>query len=262
MNALARIGAPIADRAAYARYLAAVAWAGVRLACASATWPRTVRNVLARQILFTGVEASWFIGTLGLLVGVSVVVQAQLWLTKLGQSGLLGPILVAVIVREAGPLLVNFAVIGRSGTAISTELANMRVHDEIRVMEAQGLDPLRYLVVPRMVGVMTSVFGLTILFIALSLVSGYVCGLLMGAHAATPGAFASSIFREIGWADWIALVTKTLIPGMLTGVICSLEGLGIRGSVTEVPQASTRAVVKSIMALFLVSAVISVLTYL
>ncbi len=250
------------ERAAYVRYLAAVTWAGVRLGCTAATWPRTVRDVLARQILFTGVEAGWFIGTLGLLVGVSVVVQAQLWLFKFGQSALLGPILVAVIVREAGPLLVNFAVIGRSGTAIATELASMRVHDEIRVMEAQGLDPLRYLVVPRMAGVMTSVFGLTILFVALSLVSGYGCGLLMGAHAATPGDFAASVFREIGWADWIALVTKTLVPGLLTGAICSIEGLSIRGSVTEVPQAATRAVVKSITALFVVSAAISVLTYL
>ena len=214
-----------------------------------------------RQVLFTGVEALRFVLMIAFLVGVSVVVQAQLWLGTFGQSELLGPILVAVLVREAGPLLVNFVVIGRSGTAIATELGNMRVNNEVRVLDAQGLDPMVYLVMPRVLGVVVSVFGLTVAFIAVSCLSGYVCGLVAGVSPTDPMMFVNSVFRAMGPADFHNLIAKTVIPGALTGAICATEGLRIRGSITEVPQAATRGVVRSIAALFIVSAVVSVLTY-
>jgi len=112
-------------------------------------WPRTTRAVFARQIMFTGVEALRFVSLVAFLTGISVVVQAQVWLGMAGQSAMLGSVLIAVILREVAPLLVNFIVIGRSGTAIAVELANMKVFGEIKVLEAQGLDALLYLAIPR-----------------------------------------------------------------------------------------------------------------
>ena len=225
-------------------------------------WPRTVRNVLARQILFTGFQATRFVATLALLVGISVVVQVQVWTAALGQKALLGPILVMVIIRELGPLLTNFIVIARSGTAMATELASMRVHREVEVLDAQGIDPFIYLVVPRVTGAAISVFCLAVIFIGVSILSGLASGILLGANTGTPWQFFDSVFGAIQPADVLNLLAKTLIPGMLMGAICCVEGLSIRGIATEVPQAATRAVVKSIMALFITSALVSILTYL
>ena len=236
-------------------------WTVLRLALKPGSWPRTVRDVFARQLLFTGVEALRFIGLVGVLVGISVVLQAQLWLGKFGQSALLGPILVAVVVREAGPLLASFIVIARSGTAIAAELASMRVNNEIRVLDAQGIEPLVYLVMPRVLGVAVSILCLGIVFVAVSLGSGYLCGVLLRVSPADPRMFTESVFGAIGRADFANLLAKTLIPGLLTGGICCLEGLSVMGSITEVPQAATRSVVRSIGALFVVSAVVSLLTY-
>ena len=95
------------------------------LALHPSTWARPTRDVLSRQILFTGVDALGFTALIAVLVGLSVVLQAQLWLGKLGQSELLGPMLVTVLVREVCPLMANFIVIGRSGTAIATEMATI-----------------------------------------------------------------------------------------------------------------------------------------
>lgn len=243
------------------RQVAAVIWAVLCLGVKPRSWPRTIRNVLARQILFAGVEALRFVALIALMVGVSVVVQAQLWLGKLGQTELLGPILVAVIVREAGPLLVNFVVIGRSGTAIATELANMRVSGEVRVLDAQGIEPLAYLVMPRVVGIVVAVLGLTIAFIGVSFVSGYLSGMLIGVSPADPMIFINSIFGAMKRTDFANVLAKTMAPALLTGAICSTEGLGVQGAITEVPQAATRSVVRSVAALFVVSAVVSVLTY-
>jgi len=262
VNPVAKIGRYGARKFLYLKYLAAVAWSVVAVSFKIGTWRRTVRDVLARQILFTFVEAIRFVSLLALLIGVSVVVQTQVWLTRVGQSGLLGPVLVAVIIRELGPLLVNFIVIGRSGAAVATELGNMNVAGEVRVLDAQGLDPFIYLVWPRVVGMAVSVFCLSIVFIVVSFVSGYLSGILMGANPGQPGLFIESVFKALQPADVTNLVAKTLVPGLLTGVICCTEGLRVSMAITGVPQATTRAVVRSVTALFIVSAIVSVLTYL
>jgi len=241
--------------------LFAVAWTVLLLAVRPRYWPRTVRAVFARQILFTGVEALKFVALVAFITGIAVVVQAQLWLGKTGQTALLGPILVMVIIREVAPLLVNFIVIGRSGTAIATELANMKIAGETHILEAQGLDTLVYLAMPRVLGMAISVFCLTIAFIAVSFASGYVCGLLIGVGVSDPFLFMDSILKDVHLPDAFNLLAKTLIPGVLTSVICVLEGLNVRRAITEVPQAATRAVVRSIAALFIVSVIISILTY-
>src|SRR4051794_12794381 len=101
---LAFVGSFTLERCARVVYLVAVTWAIIRLSVRPRTWRRTVREVLARQILLTGVEATGFTSRVAVLVGISVVVEAQLWLRKVGQSKLLGPLLVAVIIRELGPL--------------------------------------------------------------------------------------------------------------------------------------------------------------
>ncbi|MGQ9661630.1 MAG: ABC transporter permease [Kiritimatiellia bacterium] len=261
MNFVEQIGAALVARTRMLQKLSAVLWCVLTLAVRSRHWSRTVRNVLARQVLFTGVEALGLVFWLALLTGVSVVAQAQIWLQRFGQSGMLGSVLVAVIISEFGPLLVNFVVIGRSGTAIATELASMQVRGEIDVLEALGLDTMAYLAMPRVLGAAISVFSLAILFVAVSLGSGYIFGLLLGGTPGTPANFAANVMQAMSPATVANFLAKTIVPGLLTGAICSLQGLEVEGAVTEVPQAGTRAVVGSMVALAVVSAVTSVLTY-
>ena len=241
--------------------LAALIWAVLRAAADKRTWTRTVVNVFARQILFTGIEATRFIFLLAFMVGILIVVQTQVWLAKVGQSELLGPVLVMVVVREVAPLLVNFVVIGRSGTAMSSELGNMKISGEVRVLDSLGLDPFIYLVVPRMLGAAVSIFCLTVIFIVGAFVSGYFSGLLLGANVGDPGLFTMSVFRAVQPADVFNLMAKTLIPGLVTGAICCTQGLSVSTAVTEVPQAASRALVRSVGALFVISALVSLLMY-
>jgi len=261
MSLLGRVGAGWVDQGRRWRHIAAVAGTVAVLAVRPRYWPRTTRNVFARQLLFTAVEAIRFIALVAFMVGISVVVQFQYWLTKLGQSHLLGPALVMVVVRELGPLLVNYIVICRSGTAMAIEMGSMKIAGEVRVLDAQGLDPFTYLVLPRVVGAAVSVFCLTIIFIVVAFISGYLCGVLLGASAGHPGLFVRSVLQAVAPVDVINVVLKTLVPGALTGVVCCTEGLGVGTAATEVPQAATRAVVRSVAALFVISALISVLSY-
>jgi phospholipid/cholesterol/gamma-HCH transport system permease protein len=261
-NLVSAVGSGALSYLARASYTLAVTLAVVRLALKPSTWRRTVRDALARQILFSAVEAAPFTVVMAFLVGIVVVVQAQLWLGRVGQSRLLGPVLVAVVLRELGPLLANMIVIGRSGNAIAAELGHMRLSGEVRVLDAQGLDPLVYLVVPRALATMTAVLCLTVVFIFVCLPSGYWFGWLLGARTGGFLGFLQSVARAIGPWDVFNVVAKSLVPGLLAGVICATEGLRVADTVTEVPRAIARAVQWSVVVLFFISALISMATYL
>lgn len=258
---IGKIGERTITRGRTTAHLFALFGSVLALATSRSAWPRTTRNVFMRQVLFTGVEALKFVSLVAAITGLSVVIQAQIWLGKTGQSQMLGAILVIVIIRELAPLLVNFIIIGRSGAAIAVELANMKVLGEIQVLEAQGIDPLLYLIIPRVLALALCVFCLTIWFIVVSFGSGYLYGILAGVGAGAPNLFITSILRAAHLPDVFSLLAKTFLPGMFTAIICATEGIGVGAAITEVPQAATRAVVGSIGALFIISAIVSILTY-
>ncbi len=224
-------------------------------------WKRTVRNVLARQILFTGIDAFRFLSIVAFIVGIIVVVQLKLWLDQAGQSELLGHILVSVVIRELAPLITTLIIIARSGTAIATELATMRVEDETTVLEAQGIDPVKYLVMPRMIGIAVSVFSLTIFFIFIAIIGGYLSGQLIYDEMGIPSLFIKSILQAITSDDIYNLLIKTTCIPFLIGAICCTQGLQIEGAITEVPQATSKACESSIELLFICSALVSIITY-
>ena len=94
--------------------------------------------------------------TTGSSVGVSVVVQLTFWAGEAGQSQLLGPLLVAVVARELGPVLINLVVIVRSGSAMTAELGVLQINGEVAALETRGGDAFLHLVMPRVLGMVAS----------------------------------------------------------------------------------------------------------
>ena len=243
------------------QYLAGVLGTALWLGGQPRRWRRTVRTVFAQQFFAFGVESVRFILIVAVLVGISVVVQAGVWTGKLGQSQKLGPLLVVVVARELGPLFANFVLIVRGGSAIATELGIMKVGGEVRVLEAQGLEPMLFLVMPRVLAMALSAFCLTVIFVLVAFASGYGFGALVGQANVDPAVFLNSVFKAMHPFDAIGFLAKCLLPALLTGVICSTEGLSVQGGVTQVPLAAKRALARSLGALFVTSAVVSLLTY-
>jgi phospholipid/cholesterol/gamma-HCH transport system permease protein len=243
------------------RYIAAVLAGTLAVGAQPGQWKRTVRKVFAKQVLFFGVESIRFISILALLVGISIVVQLDIWTGKLGQSQKLGPLLVAVVAREVAPLFANFVLIVRGGSAIATELGLMKAGGEVRVLEAQGIEPLPFLVMPRVLAMAVSAFCLTVIFVVLAFFSGFGFGALIGQTNSSPSVFINSVFRAVHPFDGIGLLVKCIVPALLTGVICCTDGLSAQGGVTEVPLAVKRALARSLGALFLTSVIVSLLTY-
>jgi len=168
---------------------------------------------------------------------------------------------VAVVARELAPVLVSLVVIVRSGSVMATELGIMQIDGRVHALEAQGISPFLYLVLPRVLGAAVSTFCLTILFILVALASGYLFGALTGKGSRDLLLLANSVSSAIHPKDVLAILSKSILPGLYTSASCCIGGLDVSASLTEVPQATQRALVRSVAGLFVISTVVSLLTY-
>jgi phospholipid/cholesterol/gamma-HCH transport system permease protein len=262
MRAIGKLGEIVWVQWDELRHAAAVIGTVMGLCVQPRYWARTVRNLFARQVLAVGVEPLGFVCGVAAFVGISVVVQLAFWTGKAGQSQLLGPLLVAVVAREVGPLLTNIVVIVRSSSAMATELGVLKINGQVRVMEAQGGDPFLYLVMPRVLGVALSTFCLTIVFILVALASGYLFGAWLGTGSRAVWFFTNTVLNALHPQDIVSILAKSILPALFTSASCCIGGLGVGESVTDIPHATQRALTRSIAGLFVISAVVSLLTYL
>ncbi len=235
------------------------------LARSTLTYPRTAFRLwwraVTNQVRFTAADAIPFVGTVAVAVGGIVIVEASAQAIKFGGlSDTLGKLLASVIVRELGPLLTSILVIGRSGTAIAAELATCRVYGEIDALEAMGVNPLHYFVLPRILGAAISVAALTLLFDAVTLTSGLLAARVI--QNISLEEYIGSLKLAMRAWDVVEVTLKGAISGAGIAALCTFEGLRAGRAPTEIPQAVTRGVVDSLLFVVGLSGVFAVLRYL
>ena len=219
-----------------------------------------VWEITLRQIYFTGVEALQVITLVSLALGTVVIVESASQMRLLGGTQFISTILVVVILRELGPLLTAFIVIGRSGTAIAAELGNMIVAHELEAIRLMGINLVYFIVTPRIIGVTIAVVCLTIYFSAVALVGGFVVSELI--LPADLPVFLKELIVSLTVTDLVFGILKSAIFGLLIGLICTYHGLTVRYSSIEVPQVATRGVVSAILAIIAFNVLLTLLFYL
>jgi phospholipid/cholesterol/gamma-HCH transport system permease protein len=220
-----------------------------------------VFEITLRQVYFTGVQALRVVAVISLALGTVIIVQIGTQLSFLGGGiEFIVPILVLVLFRELGPLLTAIIVIGRSGTAIATELGNIVIAHELEAIEVMGINPVYFIVTPRIIGVTIAVICLTIIFVTVGLLGGFWVSKLI--LPITFDAFLRELEVALSAADLLAGFLKSLIFGVLIALTCTYYGLTVRYSSIEVPQAATRGVVSAMMFCFATNALLTVLFYL
>jgi phospholipid/cholesterol/gamma-HCH transport system permease protein len=216
--------------------------------------------VLIRQILFTGVDALPVTTVIALMVGIIIITQAGTQLPKLGAGGLVGSIIVVTVIRELGPLLTAFIIVGRSGTAMTTELGNMSVTREVVALRLMGIPISRFVIMPRMVGMVLSMICLTLYFDVVAVLGGY---LVANAQLTIPlYAFVEGVIKALSSTDVALTALKGLLFGSAVAAICCHHGLSVRSSFTEVPQQTTRAMINSFVLCLLIDVIVTVPLYL
>jgi phospholipid/cholesterol/gamma-HCH transport system permease protein len=208
-------------------------------------------RVAWNQVRFTALHAVGLVALLSGILSFLVVSQATRELGRVGATGLIGTLIVVAIVRELGPLLTALVVAGRSGTAIAAELATNQVLGEVRALEAMGIDPKQYLVLPRFAGSLISVFTLLVLFDFVAILAGFAAATFNGMSGSN---YFKIVFESLEPRDVWLTILKALVFGVIVGVVPSYFGLAVRRAPTEIPIAASRAVVAAIVGIFTCSA--------
>ncbi len=219
------------------------------------TGRKATLRVLLKQVYFTGFEAVPIISWIALILGFIIVTQLLGVLPKLGGERLIGDVLVWVLIREVGPLFSAVIVIARSGTAIASELGTMKISRELSSLEAMGIDPMHYLIMPRVIGTAISVFFLTFYFEAVSILGGY---LLAGfGRSISFSVYLMSIAESMSFTEVLVSLLKSAVFGLIIGAVGCVHGLAVEKSITRIPQETTRAVIRSLGLVFVSDAVIT-----
>jgi len=207
-----------------------------------------IRRVIYRQLRFTGEHAFRLVALAAIFVGLMTVAQSAAQLQRWGGNQALGPLLVAAIFRELGPLLTALIVISRSVSAVASELSAMKANGEIEMLKASGISPLSYLVVPRVLGGAGALVLLTMHFVWIALAVGFFSAQMFVTLPWTR--FVNDILHSLGPLDVIFFFVKTLGTGLCVFSLACFYGLRISGRNYEIPVATTQAVVASFLLAF------------
>jgi phospholipid/cholesterol/gamma-HCH transport system permease protein len=220
---------------------------------------RVVLEVTRTQIRFTALDALPICCLTALLLGGITLLQVFGQLSGYGVESYLSQVLAQLVIRELGPLMVGMLVISRSGTAMATEMASRKLSGELDALSANGVDLVQYLLLPRILGGIVSVFSLVIVFDAVALLGGFVVAWLR--LPLSLAFFLDALGQAIGHRELTATFTKCLAFGTAIPLLCTAYGLRVKRSATELPQAVTKACVISLLVLLLAGALLSVLIY-
>jgi phospholipid/cholesterol/gamma-HCH transport system permease protein len=207
------------------------------------------------QMAFIGAGSSFIVGVTGTFAGMVFGLQMNYAMRQFAAEGYVGGSTAFALARELSPVFTALMVTGRSGSAIATELGTMRVTEQIDAMESMAVNPIQYLVVPRVIAALAMFPALTMLFTALGYAGAYVMGVVV---ARIPeGPFIEHTREFLDPADIMHGIYKALIFGAIVSIITTWRGYAASGGARGVGEGTTRAVVASSIAVLVADYVIT-----
>jgi len=192
-------------------------------------------------------------------IGVILALNLAPTLAIYGQLEQTATVVAIAILRELGPLITAILLSGFAGASIAAELGAMVEGEEIKALRAHALDPIRFLVVPRVLATAFMMIGLTIVADAVGVFGGFLTGVFV--LDISPRVYIDLTAEAVGIADYITGLSKSIVfGGMIAGLAC-FEGLNVRGGAEGVGRATTTTVVKSIVMLIGVDCIFTAVFY-
>ncbi len=213
--------------------------------------------VLIRQIYFTGVQPIGLVLFVALITGSALVNLVITALTSIDARQMIGPVIVFLFLKELAPLLSSVVIFIRSGPAIVSELALMKINNEIKALEFMGVDPFGYLLFPRMVAVVVSNYILSVFIAFMGLIGGF---LVLGfVHYMKFSDYIIILTKEIGIDDFVFFLLKVGLFGLLIGAATMHRALQAERTFTSVPVALIRALVSLMIYMLILEGAFAVL---
>jgi phospholipid/cholesterol/gamma-HCH transport system permease protein len=196
-----------------------------------------------RQIRIIGADSLFLIILIGAFTGMVLGLQGYNTLRRFGSDGALGTVVALVLVRELGPVLAALMIAARAGSAMAAELGSMQSTEQIDALTVMAINPVQYLVSPRVLAGVISFPLLTAIFDVIGIWGGYLVGVgLMGAPS---GAYFNGIASNMTSNDIMIGFYKSLVFGVVVMWVCCYKGYHAERMATGVSRATTEAVVLS-----------------
>lgn len=208
---------------------------------------RISRDALFFQMIRVGVRAIPIIIVVQMFIGAILGLNLAPTLESYGQLESIADVIGIAVVRELGPLITGIVLSGFAGASIAAELGTMVEGEEIKALRASALDPVRFLIVPRVIATMVMMVGLTVLSDVVGCIGGLITSYaVLGVSVQTYIDHTQAILTT---TDYITGLFKAGVFGVIIAGLACYEGINVRGGAEGVGRATTATVVKSIVAL-------------
>lgn len=217
------------------------------------TPPYQIGKIL-QQVYFIGAKSLFVIFLVGLFTGMVLGLQLYYVLVRFGSEGLLGAAVSLALIRELGPVLTAIMIVGRAGSSMAAEIGIMRISEQIDALDTMDVNPVRFIVSPKMVACILSFPLLTAFFDVIGIIGGFLTGVVM--LGINEGIYFFRIEANVVMQDVAGGFYKSLCFGILVAAICCYQGyfthtraqgFGAKG----VSYATTTAVVISCVAILI-----------
>lgn len=210
------------------------------------------------QMYAVGVRSLTTTITTGLFVGAILAMQLDLQLRDFGAEGFLGGLSASVTIRNVGPVLIAFILSGKVGAYTSAELGTMQVTDQVNAIRCLGADPIRYLVVPRLVAVVITSFFLLIIGLVTAIAGGaWIASTQLGVNSTN---YIRNIPTIVTWWSVATGGAKALVFGAIIAVVACYRGYNAKGGAAGVGQTVKAAAVQTLVSIIVADFAISSLS--
>lgn len=201
-----------------------------------------------QQVHFIGAKSIFVVTLTGAFTGMVLGIQGYYSLAKFGATGFLGPAVALSLIRELGPVLTAIMVTGRAGSAMAAEIGIMRISEQIDALETMDINPIRFLITPKIAAALVSLPLLTAIFDVVGIIGGYLTGSLL--LDINPVLYFSRIESSVVMHDINGGFVKAVVFAAVITTICCFQGYYThtrqRGFGAEgVSYSTTNAVVQS-----------------
>jgi len=202
--------------------------------------PYEVREFV-RQFDELGSKSLFLVALAGSATGVVITLSTRDSLIRFGAKSFLPAVVVFSILKESGPIITALVVSGRAAAGVGAELGAMRVTEQIDAMEASAVNPYRFLVATRVLACMVMLPLLTLVTDFFGILMGWVAN--TAAEPISLRLFIHDGFKNVMFSDFFPPTLKTIVFGMLIGVIACFQGMRASGGTEGVERAATTSVV-------------------
>ena len=215
------------------------------------TWlvrpPFRIAQILL-AIEFIGAGSLFIAGLVGMFTGMAFTVSTIVGFRQFSAEGMVGGVVALALARELAPVLAAVVVTARAGSTMASELGNMRVTEQIDAITTMGVSPVQYLVMPRILGTTLVLPLLALCFGIAGMFGSWLVAVVW--QSIDPGIFFDRVNTFVKWGDIRMLLVKSMLFGMIVSTICCKKGFHASGGARGVGEATAKAVVSSIVAIF------------